>query len=357
MDTLFAGLFPQPRRIDQETGICILPVNVELIIQNAVQEVYPIALYLKNHLEECGMQPKITATSGQLKTKPITLSINADEADYVQGYRMQVTEDCIHIVGSDAPGLFYGVNTLVQLLTLAHFYEASVQNVPLPVVTIVDWPDFPTRGVMLDISRDKVPTLETLTALIDLLASWKINQLQLYSEHTFAYRGHELVWENASPLSGEDILMLDAYCRERYIDLVPNQNSFGHMHRWLKHEPYNHLAECPTGCELWPGYNRGPFSLCPTDPGALELITELYDQLLPHFSSTFFNVGLDETFDLGKGRSEAICNELGTERVYLEFLKKIHKLVSERGRTMQFWGDIILHRPDLIGELPQIRLP
>ena len=104
----------------------------------------------------------------------------------------------------------------------------------VPCLHIEDWPDFPTRGVMIDISRDKVPTMATLYALVDLLASMKINQLQLYTEHTFAYRNHPEAWAEASPMTGEEILALDAYCRARFIQLVPNQNSFGHMERWLK---------------------------------------------------------------------------------------------------------------------------
>ena len=81
----------------------------------------------------------------------------------------------------------------------------------LPPCRIEDWPDFAARGVMLDISRDKVPTLATLTGLVDLLAGWKINQLQLYTEHTFAYAGHERVWRGASPMTGEQIERLDQF--------------------------------------------------------------------------------------------------------------------------------------------------
>ncbi len=62
-----------------------------------------------------------------------------------------------------------------------------------------DHPDLPVRGVMLDISRDKVPTMATLEAVIDRLASLKVNQVQLYSEHTFAYRNHPEVHAAASP--------------------------------------------------------------------------------------------------------------------------------------------------------------
>ena len=273
--------------------------------------------------------------------------VHVDPAQVPQpeGYRLTIGADGIHIVAHDAAGAFYAAMAMRQIA------RQSASAGELPCLRIEDWPDFPHRGVMLDISRDKVPTMETLYALVDLLAEWRINQLQLYTEHTFAYRHHRQVWENASPMTGEQVMGLDAYCRERFIELVPNQNSFGHLHRWLKHPRYRHLAEIPAGFQS--PWGDDPFSLCPLEPGSLELLAELYDELLPHFSSRQFNVGCDETFDLGQGRSRAACEERGMGRVYLEFLLKIHQLVQRRGRTMQFWGDIILYYPDLIPELPK----
>ncbi len=224
----------------------------------------------------------------------------------------------------------------------------------LPALSIKDRPDFSVRGVMLDVSRDKVPTLDTLLKLVDMLADWKINHIELYTEHTFAYLKHETVWKEASPVTGEDILLLDRYCRERFIDLTPNQNSFGHMHRWLKHPEYKHLAEAPDGFDTpWGTRFDEPFSLCPGDAGSLKLLSGLYDELLPHFTSALVNVGLDETFDLGKGRSHEECERRGAGRVYLDFLLEIHDQVSRRGSRMLFWGDIILHHPELIAELPK----
>ena len=100
---------------------------------------------------------------------------------------------------------------------------------------------------MVDISRDKVPTMDSLKALIDRLASLKVNQVQLYSEHTFAYRDHGVVHAKASPLDADEITELDAYCRARHVELVPNQNCLGHMNRWLAHEQYRQLAIEPDG--------------------------------------------------------------------------------------------------------------
>jgi hexosaminidase len=267
-----------------------------------------------------------------------------------EAYTLAIDADGVLIRASSQAGLFYGVCTLAQLLTLG----TRPGVVSLPLLYIEDQPSFARRGVMLDISRDKVPTLETTLALVELLASLKLNELQLYMEHTFAYAGHEQVWQNASPFTGAELEALDRFCRERHIDLVPNQNSFGHMQRWLAFEPYrSQLAEAPNGFEHAWNPSREPYGLCPTDPRSLEFLNGLYDQLLPHFTSRTFNVGLDETFDLGLGRSKQACLERGTERVYLDFLKQIHETVGRRGFRMQFWGDIIIKRPELIPELPR----
>ena len=267
-------------------------------------------------------------------------------AQPAQGYRLTLAPTGISIESADPAGEFYARRTLAQI-------QAQCPTT-LPALHIEDHPDFPVRGVMLDISRDKVPTMATLRALIDQLASWKINQLQLYTEHTFAYSQHPVVWEHASPLTAAEIRELDAYCKERFIELVPNQNSLGHMERWLKHPAYRQLAESIDGAQTPWGFRwPGPFSLCPTDPGSLTFLAELYAELLPNFGSRLFNVGLDETFDIGQGRSKPRADEIGSTRVYLEFLKQVHALVRSHGRTMQFWGDIIVHKPELIAELPE----
>ncbi len=129
----------------------------------------------------------------------LTLLIMPEAVPMPEGYRLRITSAGIVVRGHDAAGVFYGVCTLIQLLE-----QAKLR--PLPCLEIVDWPDFSARGVMLDVSRNKVPKMETLLDLVDRLASWKVNQVQLYTEHTFAYRNHREVWEHASPITGEEIL-------------------------------------------------------------------------------------------------------------------------------------------------------
>jgi len=274
------------------------------------------------------------------------------------GYRLTVDSARATILAGDLPGLFHGACTLAQLARADRFGGAPAAGgrapaLVVPGVEIEDAPDFPHRGVMLDVSRDRVPTMETLFAIVDRLAGWKLNQLQLYMEHTFAYEGHETVWKDASPFTADEIRALDAYCIDRHIELVPNLNCFGHMHRWLKHDAYRSLAECPEGVDHPFAITREPFSLCATDPASLAFIAELLDGLLPAFTSDQVNVGLDETIDLGLGRSRAACDARGKGRVYLDYLAAVHGLVAARGKRMQFWGDIIVEYPDLVPALPR----
>jgi len=277
----------------------------------------------------------------------VDLSFAIDSVDLpAQGYLLTIAGDQISVTGHSQTALYYAKQTILQLLA----YSINEQK-PLPCLTIKDWPDFEKRGYMLDISRDKVPTMESLYQIIDQLADWKINELQLYTEHTFAYKDHKQVWENSSPITAAEIKLLDAYCKDRYIDLVPNQNSFGHMENWLKHDEYLDLAECPDDCQTVWG-KRKRTSLAPTNPASFELMKSLYAEVLPNFSSQFFNIGGDETVELCEGKSKAECEKLGKGKVYLDYLKKLNTEANALGFKTQFWGDIILNHPELISEIP-----
>jgi hypothetical protein len=352
-------LLPTPRNIKLTDQVCNLSEKKLILLdtehpQSLLFSAKRIqaALDLQYHLE----LEIYAGKTAILDRVGITLLLNSQLHIKQQGYRLIITPDGILIEAMDEPGLFYACCTLIQLL---QYYSFSFKNNDgalinsLPCMEIQDEPDFPNRGALLDISRDKVPTMETIFNLVDLLASWKINQLQLYTEHTFAYHQHPEVWAEASPFTGEEILRLDKYCRDRYIELIPNQNSFGHLEHWLNLPRYIPLAEAPNGFNFPWGEHEGPYSLCPLDQGSITLLQSMYDELLPHFSSRQFNVGCDEIFDVGQGRSKAECERVGTGRVYLEFLLKIYQEVTRRGYRMQFWGDIIIAHPELVKELPK----
>jgi hexosaminidase len=341
------SLLPTPRSLTPTGGEYALAAGRRIVLEAEDASALLFgAQRLQAALARAGVEWELSATAaGPPAELGAVLRLAPDKIAHPQGYELTIASDGIVAEAQTPAGIFYAVCTLVQVIE-----QAGKQ---LPCLEIADWPDFAARGVLLDISRDKVPTLATVLDVVDMLAGWKINQFQFNNEHTFAYRNHPEVWANASPFTGQEILELDAYCRARFVELVPNQNSFGHMERWLIHERYAPLAETHGEYTAWGLTLKGPVGLAPEDPGSLELVRSLYDELLPHFSSRVFNVGCDETVDLGQGRSKAACEQRGTGRVYLDFVQKIYADVTARGRTMQFWGDIIVEYPDLIPELPR----
>src|SRR3984957_16583563 len=261
--------------------------------------------------------------------------------DHPEGYALAISKTGIEIGFREPGGLRAAAATLKQLL--GQFGRQ------LPCLIIRDWPDFARRGVMLDISRGRVPKLETLLDLAEKLSDFKINELQLYTEHTFAYKKYKSIWQSWGALTANEIQILDARCCELGIDLVPNQNSFGHLRYFLENprlkklaevsEPYEDGGDAATGNQE---FLRRPTTLAPNNPHTIPFLRGLYDELLPNFSSNFFNVGCDETWDLGKGQSKKLCEQKGQGVVYLDFLKKIQREVSARKKKMMFWGDIIL---------------
>jgi hexosaminidase len=272
--------------------------------------------------------------------------LTSSPTNHPEFYSLAITKTGIEISFRETGGLRAATATLRQLLR--QFGRK------LPCLKIRDWPDFPRRGVMLDISRGRVPKLETLLDLVEKLSGFKINELQLYTEHTFAYTQYKSVWQSWGALTAKEIKILDARCRELGIDLVPNQNSFGHLRYFLADPHLKKLGELSEPYEAeTKDFLRRPTTLAPNNPGTLPFLRGLYDELLPNFSSKFFNVGCDETWDLGRGQSKKLCAAKGKGRVYLDFLKKIHREVFTRNKKMMFWGDIILKYPKLIRELPK----
>jgi hypothetical protein len=326
-----------------------LPPHATLLLDPALPRdnvLLPIAARLQSAAEAIGVKLELAVAVPKGFQPTIQASPKFDAPKSAGSYSLTVAADGIKIGYHDEEGLRAAVATLRQL-----FREYGRR---IPCAIIHDYPDFPHRGVMLDVSRGRVPRLETLFELASQLADFKINEFQLYTEHTFAYRNYSEVWRDWGALTGEDILKLDAHCRKLGIELVPNQNSFGHLRYWLAYPPLKRLAETSAA---WPdqggAFLRQPATLASNNPGTLPFLRSLYDELLPNFTSNRFNVGCDETWDLGRGQSEALCKKIGKGQVYVDFLKKIYRETRARKKQMLFWGDIILHYPELVKELPR----
>jgi hypothetical protein len=258
-----------------------------------------------------------------------------------EAYRLVVTKAGVEIVVSADAGAYYGAQTLRDLL--------ACEGKTLKCRRIDDAPDFARRGVYHDCSRGKVPTVATLKQLVERLARWKINELQLYVENVFTFRRHPDIGRGYSPFTAEELLEVQDHCRKHHVRFVGSLASFGHMEKILALPKYHALSEIPAS----DGTMGGCLSLCPVDPRSLRLVADLYEEFLPLFAAEDFNVCCDETWDLGKGRSAAAVKRRGAGRVYLDFLLKIHDLCLKHGKRMNAWADIVMEHPELMRELPR----
>ncbi|MDW3218144.1 MAG: family 20 glycosylhydrolase [Acidimicrobiales bacterium] len=216
---------------------------------------------------------------------------------------------------------------------------------------------FEHRAFMLDVSRDRVPTRETLEWLVGVLAAAGFNELQLYVEHTFTYTGHDTVWADASPLTHDDMRWLDSVAGAAGVAVVANMNGFGHMGRWLAHDAYRDLAECPDGFDSVFGRGRSePTCLEPTPENAA-LAVELARDIGSTVTERRIHIGGDEPFELGDGRSADRVASEGRDNVYLEHLNRIMEPLVAEGRAVMFWADLFRRDPDLIPRLPAGSVP
>lgn len=254
-------------------------------------------------------------------------------------YRLNINEKGIQIIYSDDEGKFRAVTSLYQLL--------KKQNNCLQYAQIDDKPDFKRRGYMLDISRGRMPKLQTVEKIVDYLMELKYNELQLYMESfCFDYKSYPRYTADFDCWTPEDIKTLEAYCNERYIDLVPNQNSFGHMATWLDEEEFRHLA---VGDE-----KSHTSTLNILLPETVEFLDNLYGSLLPLFQSKYVNIGMDEAGGLGKYQLKEYCEKYGEGTLFIKYLNCLNELIQTKyNKKVMFWADMLTSYQGLYENVPK----
>ena len=191
--------------------------------------------FVEDHSLQVSVSHLLNKGLFQVETvKEALFLVRREKLCHPEAYRLKITPSRVILSGNQPVAIFHGIQTFLQIL------DSQEYGLNLPCLEIEDFPVLDRRGFMLDVSRCKVPTMETLYSIIDLLSRLHINELQLYIEHTFAFKEHNQVWQNTSPFTAEEIQLIDRYCEERFIELVPNLNSFGHFERWLMHDQYKH---------------------------------------------------------------------------------------------------------------------
>lgn len=297
--------------------------------------------------EEIRTWAGMTVSIGRGTFRKGDILLKVDDALGEQHYTLDVKGDGAFLCGGSLEAMGWAVQTMRQIVRQSGGL--------LSQVSIDDEPDIKNRGFFFDITRGRILSLETLKWLADTMSFYKMNQLQLYVEHTYLFRDLTEVWRDDTPLTAEEILELDQYCYERGIELVPSLSTFGHLCKLLQTKTFEPMCELPesTG-DIFSFRDRmDHHTVNVSNPDVLPLMKSLIKEYMQLFRSDKFNICADETFDLGKGRSKDLADEKGTGSLYMDYIMELFGFLIENGKKPMFWGDIIAQYPEKCSLLPE----
>lgn len=331
-----ARLLPSPRRLERLPGAFRLDSHRRLVLDaGSPAEERTAALVAARLGQRAGIHVSATSRPEQAPSGNLIVS-ETSQGSIADSFEVRVDADNVLLQG-DAAGLRYGAEALAQLT------DADGR---IPALLIQDAPALRRRGFLLDISRGKVPRLETIRWLIEVLARLRYNELLLYTEHTFQFEKHPEIGAGSGGYSASEIRQLDAFARQCGVELVPCLQTFGHFRRILEKAPYRNLAETD---RLW--------SVSPEAPGTYPLLREMLEEYLPNFSSGWAHINCDEPVDLGKGLSRDRAAREGAGAVFAGHVNRVAGMVQELGKRPMIWADVIADHPEALGLLdPDVTL-
>ena len=347
-DTVLSGpaLSPEPREF--HAGPLHMAHTVVVLAPSGDAEDLFAAQDLTETMRERGFE--VAPAAGQVDVTVRLLREGSPQADSLlqaehltflpamhdEGYLLISKPGSVAVVGATAAGVFYGAQTLKQML------DVQAGSPAIWTGTVKDWPALRYRGMDDDMSRGPFPTLAFQEHQLDVFAAHKVNLYSPYFEHTLAYTGEPLAAPPGSSLTRAEAAELVAHASRLHIMVVPEQEAFGHLHHVLQYEKYSELAESPHGHVLAPG-----------QAGTQPLIKSWFTQIAEDFPSPFLHVGADETFELGTGRTRTEVERRGLGPVYADFLSTIHITLAPLHRRLLFWGDVAETDPSAVAGLPK----
>ena len=211
-------LLPLPKKTEEKEGNLMLRMDTMIVMDTSCPQ--GIIVYARQLKEEvlnwAGMTIEIGR--GTFRKGDILLMVDASLGE--QHYTLKIEEEGAFLCGGSLTSLGWAVQTLRQIVRQSGGL--------LPHVAIDDEPDMKNRGFYHDATRGRIQTLENMKKMVDILSFYKMNQLQLYVEHTYLFRDLTELWRDETPMTAEEVLELDQYCYERGVELVPSIATFGH---------------------------------------------------------------------------------------------------------------------------------
>jgi hypothetical protein len=253
-----------------------------------------------------------------------------------EGYFLDVDPKGIVIIAESDKGLFYGVMSLIQMMRL------EKRSLVVSGAAIHDYPLQKIRGITDDISRGQISTLENFKKIVSYCARYKMNVYSPYIEDVFQFRKHPEIGKNRGALSAAECKELDAYARQYFVEVIPIFETLGHWENILLQSGYAKYAEFP-----------GAHTVNVSDEKVYALLDEMIGEIAACFSSPYFNIAADESWDVGLGVNRERVQKSDLATVHAEHYQRIFDIVKKHGKKVMMYGDIILAHPEILKKIPQ----
>jgi hexosaminidase len=238
-----------------------------------------------------------------------------------QGYLLRIEPGRVEITGNGDAGLFYGVQTLLQLLK-----PDQHGGYLLPLCTIEDWPALQFRFLHWD-TKHHQDRIETLKRYLDWSARFKVNMIGFELEDKFAYPSHPIIGAPGA-FTPQELQSVVDYGLERFIQVVPQIQSPAHMAYVLKHPEFADLRS-----------DGNNYQACLCDERTYSLIFSMYDDVIKATRGVrYFHVSTDEVYYAGIcPKCNAPYNPENRSLKWVEFARRAHDFLAGRGRRMLAW--------------------
>ena len=331
-------ILPTPQQIEFTEGYFTWDDNVILTYDASDAEISKMVAMWRNDLDQISgkMVPFARgAIRGKqyielIKTDHLGVSENEDQA-----YRLTVNNNFIRMEATTNTGLFYASQSLKQLFRYSFLKNKGEINIPC--MTIIDWPNFKIRAWQDDISRGPIVSMDYLKRLIPQLAECKLNAFSLYTEHTFKTKCHPDI-APTDAFTAEEIKELEEFCRPYHIQIIGNQQCFGHFEEILRNPFYSHLADTK-------------WNLNPAKEETYQFLEDHLREVARAYKSPYFNINCDETESLGQGYAKAYVDSIGSENVYYQHINRVNRMLRPYRKRVMMWGDIADQHPEILDNL------
>ena len=332
-------ILPTPQQVKTSNGQFVWDEDVVLSYDATDAEISKIIAMWRSDLDQITGKMVLFsrgAIKGKhyielVKTDHLGVSENEDQA-----YKLTISKNNIRLEATSATGLFYGTQSLKQLYRYA-FLTSNGGGIQLPCMTIIDWPNFKIRAWQDDISRGPIVSMDYLKRLIPQLAECKLNAFSLYTEHTFKTKCHPDI-APTDAFTAEEIKELEDFCRPYHIQIIGNQQCFGHFEEILSNPFYSQLADTK-------------WNLNPAKEETYQFLEDHLREVARAYKSPYFNINCDETESLGQGFAKAYVDSIGAEKVYYQHINRVNRMLRPYRKRVMMWGDIADQHPEILDNL------